>query len=80
MKDVGCIQRAADMWSLSEHGVCSKQQDGAGTDLQSDTDHVEGVFNLRVFGPVGEFLAQPDAQAAESHAPASTNEIKENQR
>lgn len=48
------------------------QRGSAGTDLQSDTDHVEGIFDLRVFGPVGEFLAQPDAQAAESHTPGST--------
>lgn len=57
-----------------ERTECVRRLGGAGTDLQSDTDHVEGVFDLRVPGPVGEFLAQPDAQTAESHTPGSTHQ------
>lgn len=37
--------------------------------LQSDTDDVEGFFDLRVLGAVDQLLTQPDTQTAQGHTP-----------
>lgn len=56
------------------------------TDLQSDTDDVEGLFNLRMLSPVSQLLAHPDAQTTQSHAPNTphaalhTSRVEENTR
>lgn len=39
------------------------------TDLQSNTDDVECIFNLWMLSPMSQLLAQPDTQTTQSHTP-----------
>lgn len=39
------------------------------TDLQSNTDDVESIFNLRMMSLMSQLFAEPDAQTAQSHTP-----------
>ncbi len=44
------------------------------TDLQSNTDDIESIFNLWMLSPMSQLLTQPDTQTTQSHTP---NKIKQ---